>query len=93
MKDVYALQLFSALNAIQEFEKKHFSSNFYILFYSIFLEIFRNPYLSLQMKTSLVDFLLLLNMTQKQNYRVSSNVVSNGITYGVFLIINILIYS
>ena len=44
MKDVYVLHLFKIPNAYKEFQNKNYSAGYYLLIYSMFLDIFRNPF-------------------------------------------------
>lgn len=58
MKDSYALDLFQFKNGFIELLKGKNSSSFYIISYSILLDIFRNPYMKNELRKSLTDFLL-----------------------------------
>ena len=62
MNDNYVLELFSFEYVMIEFKKQLYSSGLYIMFYSIFLELYRNPFMSIQFRNFLTKFLLSLSI-------------------------------
>lgn len=63
MKDSYPIHLFQVKNAINEFHINNNTSGLYLIIYSILLEIFRNPYIEIQLRfdlTKLLFYLLVL---------------------------------
>ena len=60
MKDHYALRLFTITNAFIEFGKEKNSTGFYIMIYSLIIEIFRNSFFCLDLRILITDFCLYL---------------------------------
>lgn len=58
MKDYYAIALFSMMNSLKEYSEGHVSSGIYLIIYSIILESFRNPLLSVELRIKFVDISL-----------------------------------
>ena len=64
------LQLFTVENAKKEFEKGNKASTLYILTYALILEVFRNSYLTISVRSYLAEvclYLLLFFYTQSKS--------------------------